>query len=120
MTVEKHAMIYVASPYSHDSKQIMHERYLDVMEYCHHLLLQGHFPFSPIVYGHELALRHDLPTDAEFWWNFNEAFMRRANCLHVYCLPGWKESKGVKKEIEYAEEKGIPIVYLDSYAFRQA
>jgi len=105
-------IIYVASPYSHPEHKVMEERYHLVMKYCSDLINRGQIPFSPIVYGHELAKKHNLPTDAKFWDEFNMSFLRLSRVLHVYCIPGWEKSVGVRREIDFATEIGIPIVII--------
>ena len=32
----------------------------------------------------------------------------------VLCLPGWKESEGAQKEIAFAKQQNIPVIYIDS------
>ena len=39
-------------------------------------------------------------------------FLDFADKLVVLTLPGWKESKGIKRELEYARDKGIPVEYI--------
>ena len=106
-------MIYIASPYSHPDRSVMELRYRYVMNYVDYLLKKGEFAYSPIVYGHEIAKYHSLPTDANFWKNWDEAMMRRCDVLHFYLLDGWKESNGMMMELNYAEENGMPIVYVE-------
>ncbi len=105
-------MIYVASPYSHSNPKIMEKRYFQVMDYCVGLLGKGEFPYSPIVYGHEMANRYAMRTDAKFWEVFNFHMLQLSNCMHVCMFEGWKESKGVAGEIKEAERIGLPIIYV--------
>lgn len=106
-------MIYVASPYSDPSRHVMEDRYFTVAEYCARLISKGEFPYSPIVYGHNLAILHDLPTDAAFWWEWNAYMMRCCNALHIYHIDGWDRSVGVAQELAYATEIGLSIVHVD-------
>jgi len=94
-------MIYIASPYSHPKPEIREARYLDVMAYTAHLFRQKIWCHSPIVHCHELAKIHILPTDAAFWFEYNEHVMKRCDELWILQLPGWNESKGVKMEMDF-------------------
>lgn len=107
--------IYVASPYSHINLAVQEERYLDVMDYVARLIREGKHAFSPIVYGHEMAKYHKLPTDALFWEEFNHGFLLLCDIVHVYCLDGWETSKGVTAEIKFAQEHSIPVVSVVPY-----
>ena len=104
--------IYVASPYSHINKAIQEDRYADAMKYTAELFKLGYYAISPIVYGHEMARIYELPTDAAWWEGFNFWLMDSCDVVHVYMMPGWEESKGIKEEIEYAKSQGIPIIYV--------
>ena len=95
-------MIYLASPYTHKDPQVQQQRYELAMEAVAEFLRQGEFVYSPIVHCHEMAKRHSLPTDYQFWWNYNVDFMDSAQSIYVLCIDGWKESAGVRKEIEFA------------------
>lgn len=111
-------MIYVASPYTFKSPSIervywkMKFRHAAVERYVAHLIKQGEFPYSPIVYAHEISHRYALPTDAEWWKSFNEHMLRKADVLHVYNMEGWEQSKGIAMEMQFAEACGIPIVHV--------
>lgn len=107
-------MIYLASPYSHPDLNIMHQRYVQTMKHTAKLLFQGKHVFSPIVHCHELARWFNLPTEYNFWLEYNQHMLARADELLVLCLEGWSESKGVAGEIEFARVLNIPVEYLDA------
>lgn len=106
-------MIYLASPYSSPDPDLQEARYEIARRIVAGLLHQGKFVFSPIVYGHEMAKEHNLPTDAEWWKAFNEDFMRQ--CTHIYVLriPKWNTSLGVQHEMDYADRIGIPVAFIN-------
>ena len=104
-------IIYLGSPYSHPDPQTMQLRYEVVRDYAAFLINQGAFVFSPIVYGHEMAKHNAMPTDAVWWESFNFAFLARSNELHVCCMDGWKESKGLQAEIDFAKKNDISIAF---------
>lgn len=106
-------MIYLASPYSHDSEAVRHHRYRSVMRVTAGLLAQGHFIYSPILHCHELARHHELRTDFAFWQNYNFDMLAHADELFVLTLVGWQKSVGVQAEIAFAQERGIPVKFVN-------
>lgn len=109
-------MIYLASPYSHQSEAVMETRYKIVLRLTAQLIFtQGEPVFSPIVYGHHMSREFDLGTDAEFWSMFNTAAQRACSSLYVACIAGWEQSKGVSAEIEFAKVLRQPITYIDTF-----
>lgn len=105
-------MIYIASPYSHPDSEVREARYKAAQKKNAEMLNLGLFAYSPIAHAHPIALEHELPTDFDFWREFNFDMITLAEELHVLTLDGWELSKGVKGEIEYAESLGISVVYI--------
>lgn len=106
-------MIYLASPYSHKSVSIKESRYLFAMKCTAALIKKKLFVWSPIVHCHEMAKRHGMPDDAAFWMEYNFDFIRHSQAVYVLALYGWKESVGVKEEIDVAKKLFIPVRYVD-------
>jgi hypothetical protein len=106
-------MIYVASPYSHPNEAVRIERFNKVSQFVAELVYQGHCPISPITYGHTLLSYKDMPTDFEFWNNFCLSLLSKSDTMYVYMIDGWKESKGLNAEIEFAENNNIKIEYIE-------
>lgn len=104
------AYIYLASPYTHRSELIRHQRYLQVAEVCAAFLRDNITVYSPIVHCHELAKRHSLPTKFDFWMSHNYEMLKPAAQLMVLELEGWRDSKGLRGEIQFALDHNIPIV----------
>lgn len=111
-------MIYIASPYSHPEPEVMHERYLAVAKYTAFLFNSGFNCFSPIVYGHQLAQLHALPTDAAPWEEFNYHILHHCTMMQILQLPGHEDSLGVHGEAAYAADNNIPIWRLDPDNYR--
>lgn len=104
-------MIYLASPYSHDSDVIRYQRYEAVLAYvATHISYQ--VLYSPIMHFHDLAERYSLPKGFDFWRRLNESILFRCNALHVLMLDGYEESIGVDAEIKFARTNHIPVVYV--------
>lgn len=77
------------------------------------LMNDGHIVFSPISMSHPIAKQCGLPADWDYWKENDECFITWCDELHVACIPGWKESKGVQAEIQMAIEQGKRVVGLD-------
>lgn len=105
--------IYIASPYNHEESQIREERYYRVREFTAKLMAQGIVVFSPIVHCHPMATVHKLPKNWDFWKHIDEVFLSKASLLCVLLLDGWRESRGVTYEREYARRYKIPEVLAE-------
>lgn len=102
-------MIYLAAPYSGTEEEIAF-RVKEVNKLYLSTIKQGVAMFSPLSASHYLNLENPLPW--EDWIRYDLEMLKLSNHLLVYCLPGWKQSKGVALEIETAKELGISISYL--------
>ena len=107
-------LVYLASPYSHPDPAVREWRYQQAIRATAYLIRRGLVPFSPIVHSHPMAcLGGDLAGDWSFWRRQDEMFMDACGAIVVLMLPGWRESAGVKAEIEYMGNKRRQIEYLD-------
>lgn len=95
--------IYLASPYSDKLRSVRFGRYALASQCTANLYKKGITVFSPIVHCHSLAIRHDFPTDNEFWKKHNRNMLNAAEALYVLRIEGWDTSKGVLDELKYAE-----------------
>ena len=100
-------LIYLASPYAHDSASVREARLEAVRHVCGKLVNEGKIVLSPMVYTGELAQRGFHPPQGWYAWDLQ--FLARADELLVLQLPGWEQSKGVLVEIAAAQTKGIPV-----------
>jgi len=70
--------------------------------------------FCPIAHSHAIETESDLPPQEGDWWLQRDfPFLEYCDELWVYKMDGWEQSYGVAKEIEFATDIGIPVVYLD-------
>ncbi len=53
-----------------------------------------------------------IGNDHDFWMTQYLYWMDFCDKLVVLCLWGWKESKGLKQEIRYANSLGIDVKYV--------
>jgi hypothetical protein len=106
-------MLYLGQPYSSPDKAIMSFRYRAALGICAELVKKGEFVFSPIVHWHNVAASHYLPTGHEFWLNLDLHFLERCDGLLVAKLPGWENSIGLAREMDFAVGHSIPITYWE-------
>lgn len=104
-------MIYLAAPYSDPDPTVRIGRFNQVCKKALELMETGKVVFSPISHSHPID--PDNAKGYEFWMHQDLNILDKCRTLYVYKLPGWEESKGLKSEIGYAEEVGIPTVYLE-------
>lgn len=106
-------LIYLASPYSENPEK----NYKAVLSHVEtHLRITGIVLFSPIVYGHGIAVstcNEQINTDFESWKDFDLLMLSKSDELWVLKLDGWERSKGVKQEIEFAKNLGIKVRYIE-------
>ncbi len=106
-------MIYLASPYSHNNPAIEEARFRMTRVYVAGKVKQGLALFSPIVYCHQFAREFGYPGDAKFWLDFNTRMMKAASMVEVLQLDGWRNSRGVAFEIDFAKELNIPVTFVE-------
>lgn len=104
-------LIYLAAPYTSD-KQTEDTRFKQVTRVAGHLMDKGYIVFSPITMCHPIRLACGLPGDWEYWKKYDAIFIEKADCLFILTLVGWRESKGIAKEIMLADLFYKPISYI--------
>ncbi len=104
-------MIYLASPYSHPDPAVREWRFRAACRATASLLRAGEVVFSPIVQSHPLV-EFALPTAWTFWELIDRVYLERCDEVVVLMLEGWKESVGVREEIESARSAGKPVRFL--------
>lgn len=103
---------YLATPYT-DFDQGHEQAFIAACRAAAVLMKQGMFVYSPIAHSHPIAVHGGLdPIDHKFWLNQDKAMLEDCVALLVVMMPGWRESRGIRAEIEYAEEMEKPICFL--------
>lgn len=102
---------YLATPYTHTNPAVVQARVDETMRYAHALLAAGITVFSPILHCHHLALSHAMPTDAQFWWNYNKRHLEIFRRVIACQIDGWQQSRGMKMEIDWAQANGVDVKY---------
>ena len=108
-------VIYLASPYSHLDPQVLQIRCEAAQKASARLMREGNTVISPIAHSHGVAdfLPDNLRLDGEFWMEQDLPLLARCDEMAVLCLDGWEKSNGVRREIEFASKRGIPIRFLE-------
>lgn len=115
---DQELLVYLASPYSLDEngkpasaelRQLRYNAALNEVLYVYENF--GLVVFSPIVYTVPFDSTEDKKL-FEFWRKFDFLFLSRCNALAVLQLSGYDVSIGVKEEIRFAKEHGIPIHFV--------
>lgn len=107
--------IYLASPYSHQEREVRFMRYIHACRAAALLMQSGLNVFSPIAHSHAVAefMPRELLLDFEFWMEQDLDYIRRwADEVWVLMLPGHAESRGVAREMEVAHSHAKPVRWL--------
>ena len=104
---------YLATPYTHDSEDVMGFRAAVSDAVAAHLTKQGRIIFPPISCYHHIAKKYKLSTDYKYWQKLDEEFLKISKTLIIITLDGWEESAGVTWERGIAAKYGIPEEFFD-------
>jgi hypothetical protein len=121
-------LIYLASPYTYKIKEedvsrpgsvewgkgIEEDRFHQVCLVAGELMKDGLHVFSPMAHTHPILTRCDLPTDWEFWKEYDEQMLKACKRFVIAMLPGWHRSKGVSAERKLADGMGMVVEYWDA------
>ena len=102
-------LIYLGCPYSHPDRAVRVERFEKVTKVAAKLVEVGYHVYSPITHSHPMAEVGNLPGDWAFWERQDRIYLEMSKAMFVLCLKGWRESKGLRAEIDIANELKIPI-----------
>ena len=115
-------MIYVCSLYSNGMSDcplptvLIEKRVAYTEKRVYEFLMEGKYPFSPILHCHKLSLNYDLPKSYPFWQKLDRNYID--HCSEVYVLMmrddygDWEKSVGISDEIFYAKKIGKKITYI--------
>jgi nucleoside 2-deoxyribosyltransferase len=107
--LKKFPLIYLASPYTlYPSGR--EQAFREVKRLTATLLLAGMHAYSPVVYGH--ILEEVDPLNEELWNAFNDVQLEKCDAVMVARMVGWQSSKGVTREIKFAEERKRPLYFI--------
>lgn len=118
----KPPLVYLASPYTAigetdwiKKQAIETKRYVQVVNAAAYFMDKGHPLFCPIAHTHPMVVHSDRLRDktGSWWLNKDYAILEKCDQLWVYMIDGWKESFGVTQEIQFAQNHGIPVFYVE-------
>lgn len=111
-------MIYLASPYSHETTSTRFIRHRYACQAAARIIVEGFEIYSPIAMTHaihEWSYKHPCKHIArlhnkrpDFWYKFDETMMDRCARLVILGIDGWKESEGIAHEYQYFRKKELP------------
>lgn len=117
------SFIYLASPYTILNAEGLSEqakknrrtrRFKQVCKKAAQLMDEGHQVFCPIAHSHPIeTIGMDTVRNGDFWLQQDFAVLDAVDELAVYRMPGWEQSDGIRRETAFAQERGIPIRYID-------
>lgn len=102
-------MIYLMSPYTASAAHERASRSRKCGEAIINLANSGIKCFSPVFYGHSLEDKFRLNLPYEHWIDFGLQMLTKCDRAWVYTLPGWRESNGMRVEVEMAIKLEIPL-----------
>jgi hypothetical protein len=105
---------YMAGPYSDN----IEERYKEHLNAAAILTRAKLTIYAPIIHYHMMAHTYNMPTDALFWNTHNLNMIIPSKGVILLCLSNWADSKGVRYELNFSKDKGIPVWALDPPAYQ--
>ena len=112
-------MEYLACPYSDKNSKVREKRFNIATSIAGILINNGRIIFSPITHSHPIANKCSLPKDWDYWKDFDTTILKVCFKVLVLTIDGWKDSVGVKNEIDLAVELRKPIFLIDSETLKE-
>ena len=114
---DKRHVVYLACPYGDGDARLRRERFEAATRAAAQLIKQGYIVYSPITMTHPIDAvlgggKETLGSD--YWVDYDKAFMDFCSEMIILRAPGWDESRGIKREIEYFAAREKPIRLMDS------
>ncbi|WP_148873968.1 DUF1937 family protein [Serratia marcescens] len=104
--------IFLACPYSHADAKVVHQRFIACNDVAAAIVRAGSAVFSQVSMSHPINLcLQDLDKTAigTLWAPIDALFMAAMDELIVVDLPGWQESGGIKREMDYFMARGCCV-----------
>ena len=103
-------MIYIACPYWHPAPEVRSYRRKIAVSYADMLTRAGVLNYSPLTYTERYA-NEDIPED--YWIRHGLEMVKACDEMHILCMPGWEESRGIKGELRAARENNLKVMYRE-------
>lgn len=101
--------IYLASPYTHPDPAVRQQRYEAAVKAAGFALYEGFVVYSPVAHSHPIYQACDLPDTWDFWKHPSLTMLEKAAAMYILDIPGWKESTGIRAEVDRAIDLSIPV-----------
>ena len=107
--------IYLAAPYSSPDPAERERRVELVDRKAAELMMAGNLVFSPLSHSHPISKYCAVdPCDNGFWLLQDLWILEICDEFHILCLSGWEDSKGIRIELERANELKMKVVLHDT------
>jgi hypothetical protein len=105
---------YLAAAYSSPDASVTEARIQTFLDIDALLIEQGYVTVSPLSKHFILNRGREIPGDWSYWGRYSAQLLKRCDEMIVMtCIPGWKESTGIKGEIQIAITLELPIVEVN-------
>lgn len=102
--------IFLACPYSHADANVVEDRFKKCNTVAATIVESGHVVFSQVSMSHPINLALSGRTSAgTLWAPIDAFFMEGLDELIVVDLPGWEQSGGIQREIEFFKTRGRQV-----------
>lgn len=109
--------LYLGSPYSKYPDGI-EAAFRDVSKIAGELMRRGLSIYAPITHSHPIAVHAEIdPLSHDIWLPADRPFMEAAKGLIVAQMATWRESYGLKHEIDFFVGAKKPVYYLNVETF---
>lgn len=108
-------VIYLAGPYTSADAAGRAERFDALTKAAAKFISKGYIVYSPITHTHPIdveMIEMGITNDSDYWCDFDETFMSVCTDMVILMLPGWQESSGIAREIEYFSKRECSIHFL--------
>jgi hypothetical protein len=108
-------LMYVALAYSHTDPAVVEQRVNQFLDLDAILIRNGNVTVSPISKHFILNRGMKIPGDWRYWETYSCTLLKKCDMM-VICtdIEGWKESTGIRGEVQFALTLGIDIRGVDS------
>ena len=101
--------IFLSCPYSHADAEVVEQRFRACNEVAATIVRAGHVVFSQVSMSHPINLclaELDRAAIGRLWAPVDAFYMDHLEELIVLDLPGWRDSAGIRREMEFFEAGG--------------
>lgn len=111
---EKPKSYYLACPYSSPKDSVRWMRQELASNVAASFMSKDIVVFSPITHGHFISahLPDQIAHDHEFWMRQCLPLVEWADVFCLLPLKGWRESRGIQRELELARSLSKPIIVV--------